>query len=645
MMEKELRILMIEDTATDAALIERDLRKAKISFISKRIETPEDFVKELHDFKPDLILSDYRLPTFTGLEALSIATKEAPDVPFILITGALGEERAVEILKSGATDYVLKDRLSRLPHAVLRALREADEKVARKRAEELLSASEATLRNIIEKNADGIIVVSHVGVVRFVNPAAETLFGRNAKKLLGHPFGFPIVAGEITELDFLRNGGEIRTLEMNVVETTWEGENAYLASLRDVTEHKRILTELEQTRQEQLRLKDEFLSHVSHELRSPLTAIHQFITILLDGLAGDLNPEQREYMEIALKNVYQLQTMIGDLVEITRAETGKLTIEPQCFSIARVVDETCGNLKKSAAAKGIVLSADLQKDIPFVYADPVRVKQVFCNLIDNGIKFTPGNGVMTVRARISEQDPNFLCCSVADTGCGISIEDQEKIFDRLYQAKQSISQSRKGLGLGLHICRELVSRHGGKIWVESQQGIGSTFFFTLPTFSLARLITPALTPENLLKGFVALITVQVSSPLQATLTNPGGNEIVFREVQSVLARCVLPDMDVLLPRIAHRKSGDIFFVVACADRTGTEVLVRRIRGQLALCKNLQNASLDYAVSFTMIGIPSKKDDIPFGHLVEGIVGKIESLIRSVTETHDRIPPEERNFEN
>ncbi len=192
MMEKELRFLMIEDTATDAELIERDLRKAKISFISKRIETSEDFVKELHDFKPDLILSDYHLPAFNGSEALSILTKEAPDVPFILITGALGEERAVEILKSGATDYVLKDHLSRLPHAVLRALREADEKVARKRAEELLSASEANLRNIIEKNADGILVVSHDGIVRFVNPAAETLFGRNAKKLLGHPFGFPV---------------------------------------------------------------------------------------------------------------------------------------------------------------------------------------------------------------------------------------------------------------------------------------------------------------------------------------------------------------------------------------------------------------------------------------------------------------------
>jgi signal transduction histidine kinase/FixJ family two-component response regulator len=642
MTDKEFRILMVEDSPTDAELTEHELRRARISFSLRRVQTEEDFIKELHDFKPDIILSDYHLPTFTGSEALSIAAKEAPEVPFILITGALGEERAVEILKSGATDYVLKDRLSRLSHAVVRALQEADEKEARKRAEKLLSASEATLRNIIEKNADGIIVVSHNGVVCFVNPAAETLFGREAKKLIGNPFGFPIIAGEITEMDYLRNGGEIKTLEMNVVETTWEGENAYLASLRDVTEHKRILMELEQTRQQQLRLKDEFLSHVSHELRSPLTAIHQFVTILLDGLAGDLNPEQREYMEIALKNVHQLQNMISDLVEITRAETGKLTIEPERMSIAKVIDETCSSLKRGAAAKGIMLSVDLQENMPFAYADPVRIKQVLYNLIDNGIKFTPGNGVITVRARISEQDPDFLCCSVADTGYGISIEDQEKIFDRLYQAKQPISQSRKGLGLGLHICRELVSRHGGKIWVESRQGHGSTFSFTLPIFSLARLIAPVLTPENLLKGSVALISIQLFSPVNPGPTKTRSDEIILREVQNVLTRCILPDLDVLLPRMADRKTGDIFFMLACADQTGTEVLVRRIKGQLAYCKNLQETFPDYTVSFSIIKISPEKINIPSGHLADEIADKIESLTKEVTETHYRFLPKGKN---
>src|SRR4030065_1080770 len=118
-MDKELRILMLEDILTDAELIERALRKNNISFISKRVETKEDFIIGLKDFAPDLILSDFRLPTFDGLEALSIITKAFPDVPFILVTGALGEERAVDVLKSGASDYILKDKLSRLPQSVL----------------------------------------------------------------------------------------------------------------------------------------------------------------------------------------------------------------------------------------------------------------------------------------------------------------------------------------------------------------------------------------------------------------------------------------------------------------------------------------------------------------------------------------------
>ncbi|OGW55943.1 MAG: hypothetical protein A2Y81_05070 [Nitrospirae bacterium RBG_13_43_8] len=639
MMEKELRILILEDNATDAELIERKLRRANISFISKRVETAENFVRELGNFNPDLILSDYHLPSFDGSEALSIVTKVAPDVPFILVTGALGEERAVEILKSGATDYVLKDRLSKLPHTVLRAIHEADAKAAHKRDEELLSASEANLRNIIEKNGDGILIVNYDGIVLFVNPAAEVLFGCTAETLLGRSFGFPIETGKTTDLEILREGGEIRTAEMNAVETTWEGEHSYLASLRDVTEQKQVSMELEQTRQQQLRLKDEFLSHVSHELRSPLTAIHQFVTILLDGLAGDLNSEQREYLEIALKNVYQLRTMISDLLEITRAETGKLTIEPQCISIARIVDETCSTFQKNASAKGVILTADVPNDLPFAYADPVRIKQILVNLIDNGIKFTQENGTIAVRARIFDQDSNFLCISVTDNGSGISPEHTEKIFDRLYQTENTISGSRKGLGLGLYICRELVLRHGGNIWVESVIGEGSTFFFTLPVFSLTKLITPILTPQNLARGSVALIIVEVSSSKKKVLTETDENETALRKVATILSRCALPDMDLLLPRMINGRSENIFcMVVASADQGRTEVLVRRIQSQLARGTDLKNPSLDYAVSSTMIEIPS----MPFEHLVDHVVGKIEDMLRAVVEKNDRIPQMREN---
>jgi diguanylate cyclase (GGDEF)-like protein len=137
-MEKRLNTLIVEDVETDAKLVERELRRADIEFSSKRVETKEEFIKELRGFAPDLILSDYTMPSFDGISALKIAQEKCPDTPFIFVTGSLGEERAIETIKSGATDYVLKERLSRLAPVVLRALRETEERIKRKEIEEQL---------------------------------------------------------------------------------------------------------------------------------------------------------------------------------------------------------------------------------------------------------------------------------------------------------------------------------------------------------------------------------------------------------------------------------------------------------------------------------------------------------------------------
>jgi signal transduction histidine kinase len=195
--------------------------------------------------------------------------------------------------------------------------------------------------------------------------------------------------------------------------------------------------------------------------------------------------------------------MIEDLLETTRVQTGKLSIEAQPTSMTDTIDETMRSLRALAGAKGIVLSADVSAHLPSVYADPQRVRQILRNLIENGIKFTPDNGTITIRAYPSNTEHDCICVAVADTGCGISPEEREKIFERLYQGKSAIEASRKGLGLGLSICKELVSRHGGRIWVESQPGYGSTFFFTLPTFSSATQRASLAVAEHPHKGATA----------------------------------------------------------------------------------------------------------------------------------------------
>jgi signal transduction histidine kinase len=305
---------------------------------------------------------------------------------------------------------------------------------------------------------------------------------------------------DIYELTYIRKDGSRfpAVVSVTALRDTTDGIIGYLLIGTDNTARKHAEEErkklaqllrdqegLEQNRQDQMRFKNEFLSHVSHELRSPLTAIKQFSTILLGGYAGELNKEQGDYQKIVLKNVRQLQSMIDDLLEVTRLETGKLSVEPESVSVTDAVTDTLNTLLGTARAKGVTVSCDLPRDLPSVHADHTRLRQILIILLDNAIKFSSDGGDVKIRARLLREDPRFLLLEVSDTGCGIKPEMAERIFERLYQESQPARGGRKGLGLGLYISKELVTRHGGRIWVEAQSPTGCIFSFTLPVFSLA----------------------------------------------------------------------------------------------------------------------------------------------------------------
>lgn len=418
-------------------------------------------------------------------------------------------------------------------------------------------------------------------------------------------------------------------LEGLVTERTAELSQSNERLQHEVHQRQLALAELEQTRQQQLQLKDQFLSNISHELRSPLTAIHQFVTILRDGLAGDVSSEQCKYLEIVLRNTNQLRTMIEDLLEVTQVRTGKLSIQARPTSVAELIDETISSFSALTAAKGIILSADVSDHLPLVYADPQRVRQILRNLIENGIKFTPENGTITVRAcRSDAESDSFVSVSVTDTGCGISPEECEKIFDRLYQAKSTIDASRKGLGLGLYICMELVSLHGGRIWVESQLGHGSTFFFTLPICSLANLLAPLITAQQPPNDSLTVIAVDVCSMEKRPLTE--ADEQVLLNVRHVLTRCLRADLDVLLPQIGHTQWGEIFFVVARCDQHRADVLVRRIQEELTHCPDFHETGLTSTVSFVAADTDALSSNEPVEHVLSTTVRSIEERLKSVS---------------
>src|SRR5271166_4595629 len=179
-------------------------------------------------------------------------------------------------------------------------------------------------------------------------------------------------------------------------------------ALRYAVERQGLLRALEVTRKQQLEFKNQFLSHVSHELRTPLTCIHQYVTLLLDGLAGPLAPDQNDHLKTVLRSVNQLHAMIRDLLEATRAESGKLRVEPRCIGLRELVQQAVSMLRPTADGKKIGLEIGLDQRLPLVHADPSRVLEVLINLVDNAIKFTPPDGSVVVKACMVEADPGYV---------------------------------------------------------------------------------------------------------------------------------------------------------------------------------------------------------------------------------------------
>jgi PAS domain S-box-containing protein len=394
----------------------------------------------------------------------------------------------------------------------------------------------------------------------------------------------------------------------------------------DVTERKEAERILAKTAKDQLVFKDEFLSHVSHEIRGPLSAIMQFTTIILDGLAGEINQEQREYEQIVLRNARQLQSMIADLLEVTRLENGKLSVEPENVSVHDAVSDILNTLSGNATAREVSLSSTLPDGLPAAYADPTRLRQVLIILVDNAIKFTPRGGTISVQVEPWEEDPEFLCIAVSDTGAGIESKAVERIFERLYQVSDEQQAKQKGLGLGLFICKELVTRQGGQIWVKSEMQKGSIFSFTLPVLSLRKLIAPLLNDDKWPNPSAALLTAEMRLP--EPRPSKELQEEWSAEVRNILQNCTLPNLDVLLPKMGYRVGGERFFVLAFADETGANVLADRIREQFKRLPHLNQAGRSLTVSRTMLK-SFTLDDAASGHeIVSTLVTRLEEAIGS-----------------
>jgi PAS domain S-box-containing protein len=372
---------------------------------------------------------------------------------------------------------------------------------------------------------------------------------------------------------------------------------------------------LEQAREAKARLQENFLSHVSHELRTPLTAIYFFTTNLLDGILGDLTVPQHEQLELALTNVCQLKDMVSDLIDISRIDTHKIALDLQYTSPKKLIAEVLATCRTNAVARRINLRSDILETLPAAWADASRVRQILTNLIDNGIKFTPMGGTVSVGTCSLPAEDGLLCLTVSDTGCGIPPENLETVFDRLAQLENGNGVSRSGLGLGLFITRELVSLQGGRIWVESSPGQGSTFSFTLPLFSMIRQLAPIFTEPNLSDGRVTLIAVDVT-----TVEGAAQGDIDL-ELRRVLSRCIHPGQDLLLPAMDDAEPVATYFIVACTGAHGAAVITNRMSREL---RNFDSAAkLKPVISSTTLllaqGSPAEEQTRDVARQIERLI--------------------------
>lgn len=339
--------------------------------------------------------------------------------------------------------------------------------------------TEAVIRSITE----GLVVVNAEGKVIMMNPAAEKLLDVSKEKKIGRDLLENMKDEQMFSLAKDGTNSELKEIELvskhddtkkvlRASSAVIEDENGQtvgmVSVLNDITKQKEID-----------RLKETFVANVSHELRTPLVAVDKTIALILDKAAGEVTKQAEELLNIASRNIKRLKMLIDELLDITKLEAGKVTVKCSPTSLARVINDTVDGLVIWAQSKSLKISKSVDPTIPEMNIDGDRITQVLTNLIGNAVKFTPKGGEISVSA-VADRAKNEVRVSVADNGIGISKENLDKIFDKFFQAGERTASDIGGTGIGLSIAKEMVKLHGGRIWVESEKGMGTKFTFTLP---------------------------------------------------------------------------------------------------------------------------------------------------------------------
>jgi PAS domain S-box-containing protein len=538
-----LRLLLIEDSEDDALLLVRELRKGGFDPDFLRVDTPQALENALEGNTWDAVVADYNMPAFTGLDALRTIQAKGLDLPFILVSGVIGEEQAVEAMKAGAHDYIMKGNFPRLVPALKRELQDAEvrreqrqaeeelaeyrenlEEIVRERTVELERANEVLraeiaereraeealresrqhnefLANIIELSSQSFAVGYPDGRLGLFNHAYEQLTGYAGDELRSIDWAMVLTPPEWREIErekleemlrtgqpvryekeYLRKDGSRVPVELLVhLVTDAAGKPEYFyAFITDITGHKLAEEKLLKAKEDAEaanRAKSEFLSNMTHEMRTPLTGVMGVVDYLL---MLELPDEQRYLLEMANTSGNTLKRLINDVLDFSRMVAGKMSFKMLPFNTRDCFRSAVDILRMEAERKGLRFSLEIADGVPeTIEGDEGRVRQLLLNLVGNAVKFTE-EGEIAVSLRPAPVR-DFLLCTIRDTGIGIPADCLEKIFDRFTQVDMSVTKSFGGCGIGLALSKQIIDAMGGDIRVESRLGEGSIFSFTFDT--------------------------------------------------------------------------------------------------------------------------------------------------------------------
>lgn len=482
-------VLLVDDNPDDREIVKRTLqRKFKESLAFDAAASAEEAYSKLAQRGYDVILLDYRLGPVSGLDVLSELPTRLINVPVIFLTGQGSEDVAVEALKRGAHDYFTKDQIGsdRVAQSILNVTK-------RKHAEDELRRMREFFENVAYSIKSAIAVVDREGTILTWNQQAEVLWGVPASQALGRNIGEIELTGRLssiketmmravssgavmrdTDIELKRGGLPSTFIDIAYSPLTDKTDNILgaVAFAYDVTERNIARTQLLKVDE----MKTEFLSITTHELKTPLTPIKIQVEMWMNGVFGEISEKQRKSLEIMHRNCIREINLINDIMTISKLDQEKLEFNIRPIDMMELISNVQTDMAGEASNNGLWLKIDVQEGIPNVSADPNRIMQVMVDLINNALKFTKEGGV-TIKCGKSDGE---VTVSISDTGIGIPEEEQDRIFERFYQVEHSITRKYRGSGLGLSIVKSIIEKHGGRVWMDSVVGQGTTFYFTLP---------------------------------------------------------------------------------------------------------------------------------------------------------------------